>query len=159
MLPQGPYRDASYRTEERVAHSYSVPDWPPGSRGDALARTFLPWCRSEADHGGVPTVSRFLLVLGPERCRSKERPGRVVLAPTWRHRGMPVRSWQSAMLGALCRLATEPAARRRFVRDVAQLGQRTCFGIISELALCYPASLQLVHDRKWSNKVRSCALS
>src|SRR5215216_3720524 len=73
MLPQEPYRDASYRTEERVAHSYSVPDWPPGSRGDALARTFLPWCRSEADHGGVPTVSRFLLVLGPERCRSKER--------------------------------------------------------------------------------------
>jgi hypothetical protein len=39
-------------------------------------------------------------------------------------------------------------AQRRFARDVAQLGQRTCFGIISELALCYPVSLQLTHDRK-----------
>jgi hypothetical protein len=38
---------------------------------------------------------------------------------------------------------------------VAQLGQRTCFGIIPELALCYPASSQLMRDRKWSNKVRS----
>jgi hypothetical protein len=42
---------------------------------------------------------------------------------------------------------------------VAQLGQRTCFGIISELALCYAASLQFTRDRKWSNKVRSLTLS
>jgi hypothetical protein len=55
----------------------------------------------------------------------------------------------------LCRGSTAARRTRRYARDVAQLGQRTCFGIISELALCYPASLQLTHDRKWPNKVRS----
>jgi hypothetical protein len=52
--------------------------------------------------------------------------------------------------------ASETAGQQRFSRDVAQLGQRTCFGSISELALCYPASSQFTHDRKWPNKVRSC---
>jgi hypothetical protein len=49
----------------------------------------------------------------------------------------------------------ETAVQSRFLRDVAQLGQRTCFGIIPELALCYPASSQLASDHKWPNKVRS----
>jgi hypothetical protein len=31
--------------------------------------------------------------------------------------------------------ATEAAGQQRFPRDVAQLGQRTCFGIIPKLAL------------------------
>src|SRR5215211_4943180 len=57
------------------------------------------------------------------------------------------------------RCAGRPPSRSIFagqtglVRDVAQLGQRTCFGIILELALCYPVSLQLTRDRKWPNKV------
>jgi hypothetical protein len=48
-------------------------------------------------------------------------------------------------------MAAPSLASQAVSRDVAQLGQRTCFGIISEFALCYPASLQFRHDRKWSN--------
>jgi hypothetical protein len=62
------------------------------------------------------------------------------------------------MLDASRPLSNKNRGSAAVSRDVAQLGQRTCFGIISELALCYPASSQLACDRKWSIRVRSCTL-
>jgi len=61
--------------------------------------------------------------------------------------------------GHLNTIQQESAGQQGLSRDVAQLGQRTCFGISPQLALCYPASLQLTRDRKWSSKVRSYTLA
>jgi hypothetical protein len=60
VLPEGPYRDSSYCTEERVRHidhSYSTAERPPGSRGDAGRPERGAGVRSVVKMSDVPMTS------------------------------------------------------------------------------------------------------
>ena len=59
------------------------------------------------------------------------------------------------MLTASAALATETAGQQRFARDVAQLGQRTCFGSSPKKAQCEAAFPQGQCDRYSPNQVLS----